>query len=184
LMNPKPRSAFHIFKLPVAIALYSPSPSGRRFSTSAKEAHALNSVAPLATILNDVPTFSVGGAFLKLHCLFASDADQETYEWTFIVVQMTCPGGHSHRLIYHFPDPPMERLRSEGCAYWPAIARQIALGLFPLRLQPRLARQPLGFQAFEVFLKFRSGLAVRYCLPRRQRVESPSIGLVRDLLLS
>jgi hypothetical protein len=65
-------------------------------STSAKEAHALNSVAPLATILNDVFTFSVGGAFLKLHCLFAYDADQETYEWTFIVVQMMSPG-HSHR---------------------------------------------------------------------------------------
>ena len=96
LMNPKPRSAFHIFKVPVAIALYSPSPSGRRISTSAKEAHALNSAAPLATILNDVLTFSVGGAFLKLHCLFAYDADQETYEWTFIVVQMMSPG-HSHR---------------------------------------------------------------------------------------
>jgi hypothetical protein len=71
-------------------------PFAFRISTSAKEAHALNSVAPIATILNDVLTFSVGGAFLKLHCLFAYDADQETYEWTFIVVQMMSPG-HSHR---------------------------------------------------------------------------------------
>ena len=31
---------------------------------------------------------------------------------------------------------------------------------------------------------FRSGLTVRYCLPRCQWVEGPSIGLVRDLLLS
>ena len=55
---------------------------------------------------------------------------------------------------------------------------------FPLRLQPGgLSCQPLGFQAFEIFLKFRSGLALRYGLPRRQRVEGPTIGLVRDLLL-
>ena len=59
-----------------------------------------------------------------------------------------------------------------------------AFMLFPLGLEPSFARYALGFQAFEVFLKFRSGLAVRYCLPRRQRVEGPSIGLVRDLLLS
>src|SRR6266436_1579698 len=62
-------TAFHIFKVLVAIALDFPSPSRPRISTSAKEGHALNSVAPLATILNDVLTFSVGGAFLKLHCL-------------------------------------------------------------------------------------------------------------------
>jgi hypothetical protein len=34
-----------------------------------------------------------------------------------------------------------------------------------------------------VVLKRRFGLAVRYSLPRRQRVKGPSIGLVRDLLL-
>src|SRR5882672_1369347 len=34
-----------------------------------------------------------------------------------------------------------------------------------------------------VCLEFRGGLTVRYCLPRRQRMEGPSIGLVRDLLL-
>jgi hypothetical protein len=64
-----------------------PSPSVRRIATSADESHQLNSVAPLATILNDVFTFSVGGAFLKLHCLFAYDAVQETYQRAFIVVQ-------------------------------------------------------------------------------------------------
>jgi hypothetical protein len=47
-----------------------PSPSARRIATSADESHPLNSAAPLATILNDIFTFSVGGAFLKLHCLF------------------------------------------------------------------------------------------------------------------
>ena len=34
-----------------------------------------------------------------------------------------------------------------------------------------------------VLLEFRSGLAFRYLLPRRQRMEGPSIKLVRDLLL-
>jgi hypothetical protein len=59
----------------------------RRIATSADESHQLNSAAPLATILNDVFTFSVGGAFLKLHCLFAYNAAQETYQRAFIVVQ-------------------------------------------------------------------------------------------------
>src|ERR1700737_1349199 len=84
---------------------FPPSPSGPRIPTSAKQAHALNSAAPLATILNDVLSFSVGGAFLKPHCLFAYNAAQETYQRASIVVQMTCPGGHSHRLIYHFSRP-------------------------------------------------------------------------------
>src|ERR1019366_8391746 len=38
-------------------------------------------------------------------------------------------------------------------------------------------------EAFVVRLEFWLGLTVRYRLPRRQRTESPSIGLVRDLLL-
>jgi hypothetical protein len=111
----------------------------------------LNSVAPLATILNDVPTFSVGGAFLKLHCLFASDADQETYEWTFIVVQMM-PPGHSHRretwkplLLKKLPlttylllRGPRQRLRFLGGDS----ETNRALGLFPLRLQPELYGLP------------------------------------------
>jgi hypothetical protein len=67
--------------------LPSPSPSARRIATSADESHQLNSAAPLATILNDVFTFSVGGAFLKLHCLFAYNAAQETYQRAFIVVR-------------------------------------------------------------------------------------------------
>jgi hypothetical protein len=40
------------------LAVISPSPSVRRIATSAEESHSLNSVAPLATILNDVFTFS------------------------------------------------------------------------------------------------------------------------------
>src|SRR5450631_526892 len=59
----------------------------RRIATSADESHPLNSAAPLATILNDVFTFCVGGAFLKLHCLFAYNAAQETYQRAFIVVR-------------------------------------------------------------------------------------------------
>jgi hypothetical protein len=55
---------------------------------------------------------------------------------------------------------------------------------FPLRLQPRrLSRQPFGFEALVVFLEFWIGLAVRYLLPRRQRVECPAFSLMRDLLL-
>src|SRR5713226_236859 len=34
--------------------------------------------------------------------------------------------------------PPIEVPHGKGCACWAAIARQIALGLFPLRLQPQL----------------------------------------------
>jgi len=60
--------------------LISLSPSGRRISTSAEELHPLNPLALLATILNDVLIFGVGGAFLELHCLFAYDAVQETFE--------------------------------------------------------------------------------------------------------
>jgi hypothetical protein len=52
-----------------------------------------------------------------------------------------------------------------------------------LRLQPSLTRQPVRFEAFMDFLKFRFGLAVRYRLPRRSRIDSPSIRFVCDLLL-
>jgi hypothetical protein len=47
--------------LPQPIHFISPSPSVRRIATSAEESYPLSSVAPLATILNDVFTFSVGG---------------------------------------------------------------------------------------------------------------------------
>src|ERR1700742_2354704 len=54
----------------------------------------------------------------------------------------------------------------------------------PLRLQHcRLSRQPFGLEALVGFLEFWIGLAVRYLLPRRQRMECPPFGLVRDLLL-
>jgi hypothetical protein len=52
-----------------------------------------------------------------------------------------------------------------------------------LRLEPSLTRQPLRSEAFVVRLELWLGLTVRYRLPRRQRIEGPSIGFVRDLLL-
>src|SRR5258705_11982396 len=55
-----------------------------------------------------------------------------------------------------------------------------------LHLQPeldRLSRQPFCFKAFVVCMEFWLGLAVRYRLPRRKRGESPSLELVRKLLL-
>jgi hypothetical protein len=63
---------------------------------------------------------------------------------------------------------------------------RLVLGVrsFTRRLWLRgLTRQPVRPQAFVVCLKFWLGLMVRYRLPQRQRIESPSIGLVRDLLL-
>ena len=55
---------------------------------------------------------------------------------------------------------------------------------FTLRLLLRgLTRQPVSSQAFVVRLEFWLGLIVRYRLPQRHRIESPSIGLLRDLLL-
>src|SRR3989441_13266846 len=55
-----------------------------------------------------------------------------------------------------------------------------------LHLQPELdclSRQPFCSKAFVVCMEFWLGLAVRYRLPRRKRVESPSPELVRNLLL-
>jgi hypothetical protein len=61
------------------------SPSRGCSSTSADQ---FNSVAPLATILNDVAAFRVWRASLNLHCLFAHEAAQEVSQGAFIVVQM------------------------------------------------------------------------------------------------
>jgi|SRR3974390_727424 len=83
------------------------SPSARRISTSTEESHPLNSLALLATILNDVFTFGIGGASLKFHCLFAYQAVQETYERAFIVVRMISPG-HSFPLRFQRLDPHRE----------------------------------------------------------------------------
>src|SRR5688572_30170742 len=71
--------------------------------------------------------------------------------------------------------------------WWSALvveARPAALSF--LRLQPDLdclSRQPFCSKAFVVCMEFWLGLAVRYRLPRRKRVESPSLELVRNLLL-
>jgi hypothetical protein len=80
------------------------------FSGSAAEkSYKLYSAAPRATILNDVPTFSVGDAFLDLHCLFTNNAVQKTDQRAFIVVQMI---SRSYRL-HHFPSPSAPRLQIE-----------------------------------------------------------------------
>src|SRR5207253_11359091 len=74
-----------------------------------------------------------------------------------------------------------------GRLWWSALvveARPAALSF--LRLQPDLdclSRQPFCSKAFVVCMEFWLGLAVRYRLPRRKRVESPSLELVRNLLL-
>jgi hypothetical protein len=67
-------------------AVIFPSPSIRRISTSAEQSHPLNSVAQTAAILKDVHSFSVGGAFLELHCFVAYDAPNEIDQRAFIVV--------------------------------------------------------------------------------------------------
>jgi hypothetical protein len=56
-------------------------------TTAAEESHPLNSGAPLATILNDIVTFTIGLAFLNLHCLFANKATQQIDQRALIVVQ-------------------------------------------------------------------------------------------------
>jgi hypothetical protein len=95
--------------------------------------------------LNDVPSFSVGGAFLELHCFVADDAPNEIDQWAFIVV--------ARRAHFSFAvNPASGAIRSAFRRLWFSSER-------------------------------RSGLAIRYRLPRRQRVKGPSIGLVRDLLL-
>jgi hypothetical protein len=80
------------------LTVFTSSPSAR-VSTSAEESHPLNSPALLATILNDVFTFGIGLAFLNLHCFFAYDAVQETYERAFIVVQMMSRATHLPLLL-------------------------------------------------------------------------------------
>src|SRR3954451_740270 len=55
-----------------------------------------------------------------------------------------------------------------------------------LHLKPKLdclSRQPFCSKAFVVCMEFWLGLAVRYRLPRRKWVESPSLEFVRNLLL-
>jgi hypothetical protein len=93
-MKPKPRSAFHIFKVPVAI-LFSLhlQPSGRRISSSAEESPKLNPVAQFATVLNHVHDFSAGGALLKLHHLRTYNAANETNHRALIVIRFD--GAHS-----------------------------------------------------------------------------------------
>jgi hypothetical protein len=57
--------------------------------------------------------------------------------------------------------------------WWHYSIRRLVRGLTP---------HPVGFEAFVVFLEFWLGLTVRYRLSRRHWIESPSTGLVCDLL--
>jgi hypothetical protein len=52
------------------------------------QSHPLNSAAQVATILNDVPTFIVGRAFLQLHRPLAYDAGQQIDQGAFVVIQI------------------------------------------------------------------------------------------------
>jgi CheY-like chemotaxis protein len=55
-------------------------------SSSAEQPHPLDSVAEATTILNDVHSFLVRGAFLELHWLVANNAAKEIDQRAFIVV--------------------------------------------------------------------------------------------------
>ncbi len=108
--------------------------SARRISTSAEKSHPLDSVAPPATILNDVPTFSVRRAFLDLHCLLACDAVHQIDEGAFIVIQMMPSRLH----FYTFgPAPADADVR-------PAISRSVGVDcrLFLRRETPQSDCQP------------------------------------------
>ena len=59
-------------------------PSGR--PTSAEQSHPLDPVTAATTILNDVHSFRVRGAFLELHCLVANNAAKQIDERALIVV--------------------------------------------------------------------------------------------------
>jgi hypothetical protein len=70
----------------------------------------------------------------------------------------------------------------------PQVLHELALGVTSKRhffdfssTASRASRS--AFRRSRLFLEFRIGLAVRYRLPRRNRIESPSIGLIRNLLL-
>jgi hypothetical protein len=126
-------------------ALWS-SPSAR-VSTSADESHPLNSPALLATILNDVFTFGIGLAFLNLHCLFAYDAVQETYERAFIVVRMMSPATHvgfafspisTSVLNASERDVSFATAQASTCAISSAGIRAAICGSLPVAGRPRL----------------------------------------------
>ena len=91
--------------------------SARRISTSAEKSHSLDSVAPPAAILNDVPTFSVRRAFLDLHCLLACDAVHQIDEGAFIVIQMILSRLH----FYTFSPAPAD------ADVRPAISRSVGV---------------------------------------------------------
>lgn len=56
-------------------------------SAWAHKAHPLNSIAPWATILNDIVALRVGRALLDLHCFVAYGTAQKIDQRAFVVVQ-------------------------------------------------------------------------------------------------
>jgi len=89
--------------LPQPIHFISPSPSVRPIATSAEESHPLSSVAPLATILNDVFTFSVGGAVLKASLSLCIQCNSRDLSVGFIVVQWYPQGARTGSLHFFSP---------------------------------------------------------------------------------
>jgi hypothetical protein len=117
------------------VTVFTSSPSAR-VSASAEESHPLNSPALLATILNDVFTFGIGLAFLNLHCFFAHDAVQETYERAFIVVQMMSRATH-------LPSPSARSRSTDGWSLHGATIPSIAHARRPIDL---LARNVIAYR--------------------------------------
>jgi hypothetical protein len=78
-----------------------PRSSVFEISPSAEEAHPLDSIEPLASMLNNnVFTVGVGRLFFKLQCLCTYNAAQQTYQRTLIVIQMC------HRAPWHWLTSP------------------------------------------------------------------------------
>jgi hypothetical protein len=70
--------------------------------------------------------------------------------------------------------PPIEVPHAKGCACWAAIARQIALGLFPLRLLGRLLARILreDMQVVSIMARIASGrVRFRECADHGERAE-------------
>jgi hypothetical protein len=106
-----------------------------------------------------------------------------------LIVNRRLAGQLSAREISQSPEercdgPAPVEARERSLTASPPFPVALAVWLLSfLHLQPGLTRQPVRFEALVVFLEFRLGLAVRYRLPQRQRIESFSIGFVRNLLL-
>jgi hypothetical protein len=130
-------------------------------STSPDEPHPLDSVAALATILNDVAAFSVRRAFLDVHWLFADNAGEKIDQRAFIVVRMTS----SARRLRHFfafrPISTRRRMASDsfglsGCdfAHFSMEVRSSVSALKPIIGRAPVAGLPLFCLADIAFFIF------------------------------